>query len=97
MVLLSDMKVEGSKLQWQGAELCQKMHIMKSSNQSVMKTKKHSDEHDADREILRHDSDEASADSEESDNQQSLNLGRVLWNIIWKYVLNETLIKDRNI
>ena len=39
IVLLSDEEVEGRRLQWQGAELCQKIHITNSSNQSVMQTK----------------------------------------------------------
>ena len=69
MVLLSYKEVEGRKLQWQGDELCQKMHITKSSNQSVMQTKNSN--------ILQYDSDEGSVESEESDNEESLNLGRV--------------------
>ena len=36
MVLLFDKEVEGRKLQWQGAKLCQKMHITRNSNESVM-------------------------------------------------------------
>ena len=39
MMLLSDKEVESRKLQWQGAEICQKMHITKSSNKSLMQTK----------------------------------------------------------
>ena len=39
IVLLSDEAVEGRRLQWQGAELCQKINITNSSNQSVMQTK----------------------------------------------------------
>ena len=39
IVLLSDEEVEGRRLQWQGAELCQKIYITNSSNQSVMQTK----------------------------------------------------------
>ena len=30
MMFLSDKEVEGRKRQWQGVELCQKMHITKS-------------------------------------------------------------------
>ena len=39
--------------------------------------KEYIDEHESDSEILQYDSDEASVESEESDNEESLNLGRV--------------------
>ena len=39
--------------------------------------KEYIDEHESDREILQYDSDETSVKSEESDNEESLNLGRV--------------------
>ena len=39
--------------------------------------KEYFDEHESDSEILQYDSDEASVDSEESDNEESLNLGTV--------------------
>ena len=39
--------------------------------------KEYIDEHESDCKILQYDSDEASVESEESDNEESLNLGRV--------------------
>ena len=39
--------------------------------------KEYIDEHESDSLILQYDSDEASVESEESDNEESLNLGRV--------------------
>ena len=77
MVLLSDKEVEGRKLQWQGAELCQKNAYYKELKPISDVDKEYIDEHESNSEALQYDSDEASVESEESDNKQSLNLESV--------------------
>ena len=47
-----------------------------------------SDEHESDSKILQYDSEEGSAESKESDNEESLNLGRV-----FETFVNKTFIK----
>ena len=77
MVLLFDKKVEGRKLQWQGAELLSKNAYYKELIPVSNVDKEYIDEHESDSVIVQYDSDEASVESEESDNEESLNLGRV--------------------
>ena len=55
--------------------------------------KEYIDEHESDSEILQYDSDEASVESEESDNEESLNLGRVFETSNENSFLNNTFIK----
>ena len=55
--------------------------------------KEYIDEHESDSEILQYDSDEASVESEERGNEESLNLGRVFETSNENLFLNNTLIK----
>ena len=54
--------------------------------------KEYIDEHQSDSKILLYDSEPASVESEESDNEEPLNLGSV-WNIKRKVVSHRTFIK----
>ena len=63
MVLLFNKEMEGRKLKWQ-------VPISDAD-------KEYGDEHESDSKILQWDREEASVVSKESDNEESLNLGRV--------------------
>ena len=93
MVLLFDKEVEGRKLQWQGGELCQKMHITQSSKPISNVDKEYIDKHESHNEILQCDSDEASVESEENDNEESPNLRRMFEKSNENSFLNNTFIK----
>lgn len=90
MVLFSDKEMEARILQWQGARLCQKIHITKNSNQSVMQT------------IVTNLKVRATFQSmivmklaprARKMIKGIVELGKNFWNINWKYVSNKTLIK----